>query len=172
MAILATASVAQLAEHRTRFAGSRVRFAAGRPKLHFRNRSRLGLKSRGIWVLYISFNICKTTIKHSKEGANMFLYTVYIYIYIYIYKGKNSIFYLDVFILISSLVWFLIDLREVTPKGWRQHCNLWVLLLMAATPDLMGPSTNSSDHWGVFNRIVGGLWILLVKIQGIQDSGV
>ena len=115
--ISATTSVAQLAEHRTRFAGSRVRFAAGRPKLHFRNRSRLGLKSRGIWVLYISFNICKTTIKHSKEGANMFLYTVYIYIYIYIYKGKNSIFYLDVFILISSLVWFLIDLREVTPKG-------------------------------------------------------
>ena len=31
--LLATASVAQLAEHRTRFAGSRVRFPAGRPKV-------------------------------------------------------------------------------------------------------------------------------------------
>ena len=75
----ATASAAQLAEHCTRFVRSRVRFPAGRPNLYFRNRSRLGLKSRGMWALDISFiNICQLIIKYSKEGAN-----IHIYIYIY-----------------------------------------------------------------------------------------
>ena len=57
-----------LAEHRTRFAGLLVRFPAGRPTLHFRNRSQLGLKSQGLWALNISFTNLSS----------------YIYIYIYI----------------------------------------------------------------------------------------
>ena len=42
--LLAKASIAQLAEHHTRFVGLQVWFPAGWPKLHFCNRTRLGLK--------------------------------------------------------------------------------------------------------------------------------
>ena len=87
--LAATVSVAQLAEHRTRFVGSRVRFPAGRPALHFRNRSRLGLKkSRIMGTRYFLH-----------QFVNLYIHTyIHIYIYIYIYMYIIYILYIYIYI--------------------------------------------------------------------------
>ena len=53
----ATAFVAQLAEHLTRFAGSRVRFPTGRPEVAFLQQVPAGSKSRGICALEIFLHL-------------------------------------------------------------------------------------------------------------------
>ena len=73
--LLAMASIAQLAEHHTRFVGSWVQFPARRPKLHFCNRSQLGLKK---------FKVYGHLIFPSSVFVNL-----YIYIYIYT-KGEDQ----------------------------------------------------------------------------------
>ena len=77
--VSATASVAQLAEHRSRFAWSWVRFPARWPKLGLK-------KSRYMGARYFLHQYLSTYHKHSKECAKMFL-SLSLYIYIYIYMN-------------------------------------------------------------------------------------
>jgi len=63
------------------------------------------------------------------------LYTVYIYIYIYIYIYTV---YIQLLLLLSRLLWFLIDLifnyfKVKTPTLWRGHSFFW--------PDLTKPNS-------------------------------
>ena len=77
----ATASVAHLAEHRTRFARSRVWFPAGWPKVaFFATGPGWVLKSRGLWALDISFiSICQLIISIQRKVPKC----LYVYIHVW-----------------------------------------------------------------------------------------